>query len=161
MNEDILKVPKLLKEVTLWVHPEGRVQGALYLREHSPDHAGPEQPLEVLNQCKAFVVIKRQDPDQLRFYNTRSIIRVEYDAEESHGRDAAHQLHCQLQMMDGSFITGTIREQLPPGRARLLDYLNRTDECFVKVHMDEGTIYLINKAYIIYSHEDEVVDATD
>ena len=159
MTDDILKVPKQLKNVTLWVHPEGRVQGALYLREQSPDHAGPEQPLEVLNQCQAFVVIKREDPDQLRFYNTRSIIRVEYESVSAVTEAAtSHRLDCQLQMMDGSFINGAIREQLPPGRARLLDYLNRSDECFIKIHVDEGTIYLINKNYIIYSHEDDVVD---
>lgn len=161
MTDEILKVPKQLKNVTLWVHPEGRVQGALYLREQSPDHAGPEQPLEVLNQCQAFVVIKRDDPDQLRFYNTRSIIRVEYETANTATdttASPAQQLHCQLQMMDGSFINGAIREQLPPGRARLLDYLNRTDECFIKIHVDEGTIYLINKNYIIYSHEDDAVD---
>ena len=161
MTDEILKVPKQLKNVTLWVHPEGRVQGALFLREQSPDHAGPEQPLAVLNQCNAFVVVKREDPDQLRFYNTRSIIRVEYEAEyeiENGSASSPHQLHCQLQMMDGSLISGTIHEQLPPGRARLMDYLNRSNECFIKIHMDEGTIYLINKNYIIYSHEDDAVD---
>lgn len=157
MTNEILKVPKKLKPVTLWVHPEGRVRGSLYLREQSPDHAGPEQPLEVLNQCNPFVVIKREEPDELRFYNMRSIIRVEYEAEHGPPTDIPQQ-RCQVQMMDGSFINGAIREQLPPARARLLDYLNRSDECFIKMHMDEGIIYLINKAYIIHVHVDDAVD---
>ncbi|VAW92633.1 hypothetical protein MNBD_GAMMA20-2192 [hydrothermal vent metagenome] len=157
MTNKILKVPKKLKSVTLWVHPEGRVRGSLYLREQSPDHAGPEQPLEVLNQCTPFVVIKREKPDELRFYNMRSIIRVEYEAEHEPSTDIPRQ-RCQIQMMDGSFITGSICEQLPPARARLLDYLNRTDECFIKIHMDEGAIYLINKAYIIHAHVNDDAD---
>ncbi|HEB94219.1 MAG TPA: hypothetical protein ENI94_12315 [Gammaproteobacteria bacterium] len=157
MTNKILKVPKKLKPVTLWVHPEGRVRGSLYLREQSPDHAGPEQPLEVLNQCTPFVVIKREEPDELRFYNMRSIIRVEYAVEQEPCTDIPRQ-HCQMQMMDGSFIAGSICEQLPPARARLLDYLNRTDECFIKMHMDEGSIYLINKAYIIHAHVDDAAD---
>ncbi len=157
MTNEILKVPKKLKPVTLWVHPEGRVRGSLYLREQSPDHAGPEHPLEVLNQCTPFVVIKREEPDELRFYNMRSIIRVEYETEHKPSTDIPRQ-HCQIQMMDGSFITGSIREQLPPARARVLDYLNRSDECFIKIHMDEGTIYLINKAYIIHAHVDDAAD---
>ncbi len=157
MTNKRLKVPKKLKPVTLWVHPEGRVRASLYLREQSPDHAGPEQPLEVLNQGTPFIVVEREEPDELRFYNMRSIIRVEYAAELEPSTDIPRQ-RCQMQMMDGSFIAGSICEQLPPARARLLDYLNRTDECFIKIHMDEGTIYLINKAYIIYAHVDDAAD---
>ena len=40
MSSDDLKVPKLKQKVTLWVHPEGQVVGSLFVREHSPDHAG-------------------------------------------------------------------------------------------------------------------------
>ncbi len=159
MTNKILQVPKRLAAVTLWVHPEGRVQGSLYLREQSPDHAGPEQPLEVLNQCRPFVVIKRSEPDELRFYNMRAIIRVEYEPEGEPLADTPS-LRCQIQMMDGTFISGTIREQLPPEHARLLDYLNRADECFIKIYMDEGTLYLINKAYIIHTRVDDVSGET-
>lgn len=159
MTNKTLQVPKRLAAVTLWVHPEGRVQGSLYLREQSPNYAGPEQPLEVLNQCNPFIVIKRDAPDELRFYNMRAIIRVEYEPEDAPPADTPS-LRCQMQMMDGSLISGTIREQLPPERARLLDYLNRADECFIKLYMDEGTIYLINKAYIIHTRVDDSDDQT-
>jgi len=155
VTDETFKVPKKLKPVTLWVHPEGRVRGSLYLREQSPEHAGPEQPLEVLNQGDPFIVVRREEPEELRFYNMRSIIRVEHEAERLPS-DHVPALRCQLQMMDGSFINGTIREQLPPGRARLLDYLNRGDESFIKIHTDEGTVYLINKAYIIHAHVDDI-----
>lgn len=151
MSNDTLKVPKRRQPVTLWVHPEGRVLGSLFLREQSPNHAGPEQPLEVLNQCMPFVVIQRQQPDELRFYNMRAIIRVEYPADAEPATETPA-LDCQLQMMDGSLIRGQIREQLPPDQARLLDYLNRSDECFIKLIMEEGTVYLVNKAYIIHAH---------
>ena len=43
---------------------------------------------------------------------------------------------------------GTIEEPLHPNQARLLDYLNKTDESFVKLHVDDSTI-LINKSYIM------------
>jgi len=152
VNNDTLKVPKRRQPVTLWVHPEGRVLGFLFLREQSPNHAGAEQPLEVLNQCMPFVVIQRCEPEELRFYNMRAIIRVEYAADADEQPTDAPALDCQLQMMDGSFIRGQIREHLPPDQARLLDYLNRSDECFIKLHLDEDAIYLINKAYIIHAH---------
>ena len=79
MLRDQLKIPKKLKLVTLWVHPEGRVVGSLFLRPQSANRAGEEEPLEVLNTADPFLVLKRDQPDELRFYNKSSVVRVEYD----------------------------------------------------------------------------------
>ena len=152
MDNDTLKVPKKLQSVTLWVHPEGRVTGGIYLREQSPNHAGSERPLEVLNEGEFFLVFKRDMPDELRFYNLRSVIRVEYQGTEEDRVGNLVTLHCRLQMMDGSLIEGTIQESLPSDRARLLDYLNKKEDSFIKVHMEDNLVFLINKAYIIHVH---------
>ena len=117
MDNETLKVPKTLRSVTLWAHPEGRAFGSIYLREQSPNHAGSEQPLEALNQCQDFMVFNRDDPDELRFYNIKSIIRVEYQATDDDAAYGSNPMQCHLQMMDGSFIKGTIRESLPPNHA--------------------------------------------
>ena len=133
--------------------------GSLYLREHSPNHAGDEQPWEVLNQCESFLVFKVDDPDELRFYNIKSVIRAEYEANATDPGWDAEPMECHLHMMDGSLIHGKIRESLPPDQARLLDYLNRPEEGFIKVHMEEGLIYLINKSYINHVHVTGIGDA--
>lgn len=153
MTKDILRVPKKLTPVTLWVHPEGRVLGSLFLREQSPNHAGAEQPLEILNQSEPFLVFRLDNPMELRFYNKRSIIRVEYAAQDALPPSPdTTEIQCRLHMMDGSLINGTIQEALAPDRARLLDYLNKADDGFIRIHMEEGAVYLVNKAYIIHVH---------
>lgn len=151
MSSDRLRIPKKLKQVTLWVHPLGPVIGSLFLREQSVKHAGEEEPLEVLNQVEPFVVLQRDEPDELRFYNRGSIIRVEYSGEIPGPETARHMtaLACQLHMMDGSLLKGTIYEQLPPDHSRLFDYLNQDSERFIRMYVDESTICLINKSYII------------
>lgn len=126
--------------------------GSLFLRENSPDYGGTEQPLDVLNRCESFLVFKVENPDKLRFYNIKSVIRVEYEATEAEQDININPKQCHLHMMDGSLIHGTIKESLPPDHARLLDYLNRRDENFIKVHMDDGLVYLINKSYINHVH---------
>ena len=161
MDNEILRVPKKLRPVTLWVHPEGRVVGAIYLRIQSPNHAGSEQPLEALNSCGNFLVFNREKPDELRFYNIKSVIRVEYETTEEDAvadNDPHHTnpMRCHLQLMDGSAIDGTIRESLPPNHARLLDYLNRAEETFIKIYMEDGLIYLINKSYVNHVHVDDI-----
>lgn len=159
MDNNTLKVPKKLRPVTLWVHPEGRVIGSIYLRTQSPHHAGSEQPLEALNLCQSFLVFNRDDAPELRFYNIKSVTRVEYETtEEDQQNTKTNPMRCHLQLMDGAYIAGTIRESLPPNHARLLDYLNRADETFIKIHMDDGLIYLINKSYINHVQVDQLGD---
>jgi hypothetical protein len=157
MNNDHLIVPKSLKQVTFWVHPEGQVLGYIYLRKHSAQHAGEELPLEALNRPEPFIVFKRETPPELRFYNRKSIIRVEYPGMDKQKTRAIRPLRCVLQMMDGSLMNGTIEESLHPNRARLLDYLNNPDDMFIKLHM-EGNTTLVNKSYIIHVHVDSLED---
>ncbi len=152
MNNKTLKVSKKLCAVTLWVHPVGRVVGSLFLREQENNDNTAEQPVDVLNQCDPFLVFKVDDPDELRFYNVKSVTRVEYESDGTDSPAEAEPMQCHLHMMDGSLIDGTIFESLPPEHARLMDYLNRTEENFIKVHMGDGLIYLINKSYINHVH---------
>lgn len=153
MTTDALKVPKTRKKVTLWVHPEGQVVGSLFLHTQSAEHAGPQEPLETLNRPDAFLVLERESPDELRFYNRASIVRVEYPAEQPPLVPGTTDLLCRLQLMDGALITGTIREAMAPDRARLYDYLNRPEERFVRVEVEPDKIYLVNKSYIIHATE--------
>ena len=148
MLRDRLKIPKKLKLVTLWVHPEGRVVGYLFLRPQSAHRPGEEEPLEVLNTADPFLVLKRDHPDELRFYNKSSVVRVEYDEDDTLEIPSVEPLPCTLHLMDGSLITGTIRKALPPDRSRLFDYLNLHEERFVKVYGEDGSVCAVNKAYI-------------
>ena len=144
-----LRIPKKLKQVTLWVHPEGRLVGSLFLNLQSKNYTGGEEPLEVLNQTDPFLVCKRDDPAELRFYNKASIVRVEYQEETLPPSEGVEPLQCRLYMMDGAVIEGHIRRLLPPGRSRLYDYLNMDDEQFVKLYVGDGNICLVNKSYIV------------
>lgn len=148
MLRDLLKIPKKLKPVTLWVHPEGRVVGSLFLRPQSPNAPREEEPLEVLNTADPFLVLRREDPDELRFYNKSSVVRVEYQEDAPTLPNDVRPLLCTLHLMDGSLIGGTIRKVLPPDRARLFDYLNLHDERFVKIYCDDDSVCAVNKAYI-------------
>ena len=148
MHRDLLKIPKKLKQVTLWIHPEGRVVGSLFLRPQSPHAPREEEPLEVLNTPDPFLVLRRDDRDELRFYNKSAVVRVEYEEDVYALALEVPTLSCTLHLMDGSLIPGTIRKALPADRSRLFDYLNLHDEQFVKIHCDDGTVCLVNKMYI-------------
>ena len=149
MSSKILKIKKTEKEVKLWVHPEGQVLGSLFLKEESDASPEHEQPLEVVNRANPFLVLKRSAPDEIRFYNRASIMRVEYPAGAEEKRDNVTVIPCELHMMDGSLIKGEICEELPVDFSRLFDYLNAQDSYFLKLYTSESEVCLINKSYII------------
>ena len=149
MAIDSLIIPKIKRQVSMWVHPEGQVIGSLFLREQSVNHGGVEEPLEVLNKDKAFIVLDREEKGQIRFYNRNAIVRVEYEENTPPNDPALKIISCQLTMMDGALFNGEIRETLAPDRARLFDYLNHENARFIKLYTDANQICLVNKSYII------------
>jgi hypothetical protein len=54
-----------------------------------------------------------------------------------------------VSLMDGSLIVGVVRYPLPPSHERLYDYLNLSKERFAKLYLEDGSICLVNKAYIV------------
>jgi len=150
MSAEFFKVPKSERSVSLWVHPEGRVLGSIFVRQQSLHHSGEETPAELFNQSETFVVIHREDLDEYRFYSKSSIVRVEYQ-EHADAAPDSEVIDCELHMMDGSLMTGKIRGAFPPDRRRLYDHLNKVDDLYIPLHTDDGHVSLINKSYIIYA----------
>lgn len=150
LSSSPLKIPKKRKQVVLQVHPDGKVVGSLFLSHQSKHAWREEEPLDVLNQPSPFVVLQREDPDELRFYNKTSIVRVEYQEDSTPDLEDMTPLYCRLHMMDGSLVDGCIRHALRPDHARLSDYLNLNDERFAKIHTKDGDLWLVHKAYIVY-----------
>ncbi len=144
-----LIISKLLQKVALWVHPEGKVLGSLFIREHSDSHAGHESPIEILNSPQDFVVLKRDDSNEVRFYNKSSIVRVEYNDAESINKKNNTKLKCKIHMMDGSLLDGIINENLPQAHSRLFDYINDHSNHFIKILISDNETMLINKSYVI------------
>lgn len=154
MSDDSYRIIKREEPVTLWVHPDGPVKGTLYLQQQSDRGDRPEHPIEVLNTDLPFVVLHCHDPDETRFYGKRAIVRVHH--QPMPGEDEATDVTvvpCELRLMDGSSLSGRIREFLLPEHRRLFDYLNQRGEPFLRLHLDDGEICLVNKAYIVRAVE--------
>lgn len=150
MDSEALKIPKKLKHVRLWVHPEGPVVGAIFLHCQSDHHEGEERPEEAMNGPEPFFVFRGGSDDDLRFYNKHAVVRLEYTHEPEQAPEGAVALRSRLHLMDGSTLEGVIREMLVPAHARLFDYVNIFEDRFVRLFMDDdATITLVNKAYIV------------
>jgi len=110
---------------------------------------GMEEPIEVINKDKAFIVLEREVDGQVCFYNRNAIIRLEYEHTTTSAEADLKIIPCQLTMMDGALFDGEIRESLAPDRARLFDYLNQDKARFIKLYIDNKQVCLVNKSYIV------------
>lgn len=147
MASKSLKIDKTLRPITLWVHPEGRVIGSIFVQPELENNS-EEEPNDVLNLDAPFLVLQKQDPEEIHFYNRTAIIRAEYPKSDTEISDNSHTYHCKVMMMDGSQIYGIVQESLPSEYSRLYDYLNQGTDRFIKLHGDDETTYLVNKAYV-------------
>lgn len=147
MASKSLKIDKTLRPITLWIHPEGQVTGSIFVQPEMKARRG-ENPDDVLNHDSPFLVLQRQEPEEICFYSRSSIIRAEYPKSDTDIPENLHTYHCKLMMMDGSQIYGMVQESLPSEYSRLYDYLNKGTDRFIKLHGDDGTTYLVNKAYV-------------
>jgi len=158
MTQKNLNVPKKRKEVTLWVHPEGKVIGSIFLRYECEFHSGEELPEDILNQSpppSPFIVLQHPLDNSPRFYNKQAIVRLEYEGAAPKQKEYSVQLPVRLYLMDGSIIDGDILEQLPVDHSRLFDYLNHHNDHFVRIFSTVQQITLVNKSYITrVSHRD-------
>jgi len=142
-----LRIAKALRQVDMWVHPEGLVKGAIFVRV-GEDNTTQEDPRYVLNADKPFLVLCRENPEEVRFYNRSAIVRVEFEDQRPAGNSATV-IPCRLHLMDGSLIDGEIIEVLHPDHARLYDYLNQAEDRFIRLYIGETQVCMVNKNYII------------
>jgi hypothetical protein len=145
-----LKIPKVEKAVTLWTHPDGLVLGSIYLHLGDAERSRAEDPWAVMNDHDDFLVVRRHEPEELRFYNKASLIRVEYTEDELYVAQSGKDLPCRVHLMDGSVIEGAMRKSLPPERSRLYDYMNTDNPRFLKLYVDDAAVCLVNKSYVGY-----------
>jgi len=152
MAGDLFKVAKQERQLELWIHPQGRVLGSVFIREKSELHDGEESPLDLFNQPESFLVIHREDLAEFRFYNKSSIVRAKMDLTESQNSDQGV-IATQMHMMDGSLLRGELRGVFTPDHSRLYDHLNADNGQFLCLYLEQNKIMLINKNYISYARE--------
>jgi hypothetical protein len=143
-----LKIPTRLKRLTLWIHPEGKIDASLFLNLQGKHGVEEDEILDTLNQRIPFLVLKREDFHDVCFYNKAFIIRVGYHEEIRPQPIGNTSLPCRLHLSDGSVVDGAVKEALRPESSRLVDYLNLADEPFARIHLATGNVCLVNKAYI-------------
>jgi hypothetical protein len=122
--------------------------GFLHLQPLALFHSGPETPEDALNRDEAFFPLTSENQtmflakSQVIAVTVRSVLPVrDLDRVE-----AARTLGMEVELSDGSAFVGAVTSELPPDRARVLDYLNHATGFFCLI--DQDAMRFVNRVHV-------------
>lgn len=122
--------------------------GFLHLQPLALFHSGPETPEDALNRGEAFFPLTSENQtmflakSQVIAVTVRTVLPVrDFDRVE-----AARTLGMQVELSDGSEFVGAVTSELPPDRARVLDYMNHATGFFCLV--DQDAMRFVNRVHV-------------
>ncbi len=125
------------------------IQGEAHLQPRVALHDGPETPVEMLNRADAFFAVSLPQ-GEIVFVAKDQVAAVGYaelkSADDSDRTTAARQIPLEVMMIGGVEHRGVAVSELPPTRARALDFLNEPER-FFPLRTGDGTVCL-NRRFV-------------
>jgi hypothetical protein len=124
------------------------LDGFLHLQPLASFHSGPETPEDALNRHEPFLPITS---DNRSIFVAKSqilavTVRTVLQAGDVERVEAARTLGMQVELSDGSGFVGAVTSELPPDRARVLDFLNHDQGFFCLV--DQDAMRFVNRLHV-------------
>lgn len=103
-----------------------------------------------MNLRSPFIAVA-DESDAIRFYNKSMVLYLTYQEgpDLTAITEANLRKKIDVKLHNGMCLTGQVRALLPQEQARLYDFLNLDDEAFIKMAGADGTVSLVNKAFIM------------
>jgi hypothetical protein len=144
---DWASTSRLASRVTL---SEGLViQGEVHLQPAVATHGGPETPIDLLNRSEPFFVMSLPRGEVV-FVSKEQVAILAYGKvvtfDDPERKVAARTIPLEIMMVGGTEHRGIAVSELPPTRARALDFLNAAER-FFQLLTDEGTL-CINRRFV-------------
>ena len=127
------------------------IQGELHLQPRVPFHEGAELPVEMLNRSDAFFVMSLAAGDVVFVAKDQVAMLAHREHETGLDTDPERQsvariFAFEVMMVGGQEYRGMVASELPPTRARALDFLN-APERFFALHTNDG-ILCLNRRFV-------------
>lgn len=145
------RIEKVRHHVKLLLGSGIEVEGDIFLQSFARFRAGPEEPLDVLNDAAPFLPVVRAS-DQLLLVQKSQIALVSTPLPESEDPAEAGTIgmHVEITFVNGETRTGSVFPELRADRPRLIDFLNNTPLRFLPLFTAEQLL-LFSTAHIAYA----------
>lgn len=125
------------------------IQGDAHLQPRVAWRDGPETPVEMLNRADAFFAVSLPQGD-IVFVAKDQVAAVNYaevnTEDDPERKTVARMLPLEVMMVGGIELRGIAVSELPPTRARPIDFLNEPER-FFPLRTDDGTVCL-NRRFV-------------
>ncbi len=125
------------------------IQGEVHLQPRVAWRDGPETPLELLNRSEAFFPMSLPHGEVVfvaRAQVASMLYQEDHLFDDPARESAARHIPLEVMMMGGAEHRGVAHSELPPTRARALDFLNAPERFFTLV-LEDGTL-CIHRAFV-------------
>jgi hypothetical protein len=125
------------------------IAGEIHLQPYAQNHAGQETPIDLLNRIDPFFAVTL-DGEVPIFLSKAHVLYLRLGAQPSitdpDRASAAKSMSLELELADGVVFEGMVTLELPPSRARALDFLNMAPPFFAL--WTPEAVRLINRVHV-------------
>jgi hypothetical protein len=144
------RIEKVRRSVEVTLSNGSRLDGVVFCQAVGRFRAGPEEPLDLLNDHDPFLPLVVAD-GSIRLVQKAHVAVMGTALPD--GDDAVDTgvlgMRVSFTLVDGSAHVGTIFPELPPDRPRLVDFLNDTPLRFLPLFTADQ-LRLVNRVHIAY-----------
>jgi hypothetical protein len=144
------RIEKVRRSVEVTLSNGHRLDGDVFCQTVGRFRAGPDQPLDLLNDADPFLPLIVSD-GSIRLVQKEHIAVMGTALPDGDDAVATGVLGMRVAftLVDGSEQIGTIFPELPPDRPRLVDFLNDTPLRFLPLFATDQ-LRLVNRVHIAY-----------
>ncbi|MDB4932630.1 MAG: hypothetical protein JWM10_5114 [Myxococcaceae bacterium] len=145
------RIDKIRHAVAITLVHGHRIEGDLFLQASAPFRAGPEDPLDLLNNADRFLPVAAADGEVLLVQKSQvahAAIGLPRD-DDTVDRGVVG-MHVELTLVDGSAWSGSIFPELRDARPRLVDFLNESPLAFIALFAHDRVL-LVNRRHVAFA----------
>lgn len=144
------RIEKLRCPVEVTLSNGRRLDGDLFLQSTARFHAGPEEPLDLLNDGEPFLPLVSPAGDVSLVQKAQiAVVGTALPVGDEPLAAGVVGMRVEFTLVDGSAHVGSVFPEVPADRTRLVDYLNDTPLQFLALFTVEQ-LRLVNRVHIAY-----------
>ena len=145
------RIEKVRHHVELLLGSGLEVQGDIFLQSFARFRAGPEEPLDVLNDSAPFLPLVLGTEELLLVQKSQiAIVATELPQAEDPAETGTIGMRVEITFVNGETRTGSVFPELRADRPRLIDFLNNTPLRFLPLFTADQLL-LFSTAHIAYA----------
>ena len=148
---DDYRIEKVRHRVELTLASGRRLEGDIFLQAFARFKAGPEEPLDVLNDSAPFLPLVLASDQLLLVQKAQiAIVATALPQSDDPAEAGVVGMHVEIVFVNGESRTGSVFPELRADRPRLVDFHNNTPLRFLPLFAADQML-LVSTAHIAYA----------